>query len=216
MTIKSVTLSAVTPVSTPTTVNGIAISGYVDDVPCQFLRLANGRVKPAIGATLQTSYGTGTVTGYTDNNKIRVSISQFNDDFEFINADETDIYGAEEFVKRAASSLNVGVESSRETFTRLFKSDITGVLTKRNEERMERAFPLFACNEVVTSAYKDLNGTAPVIVRMVPKCDRQHKLDQALKARSERRQRLLDRARATMAECAPDDVAADIRDAFGE
>ena len=217
MTIKSVTLSAINLVSTPTTVNGVAISGYIDDVPCQFLRLENGTVKPAIGTTIHTSMGTGTVSGYTDNNKVRVAITDFNDDFEFINADETDIYDAREYVARIADAMNVSVQSSRETFERLYKSDITGVLTKRNQERMERAYPLFDTNEVVVSgSIKPLQATDKVVVRMVPLCDRQAKLDAAIKARSDRRQRLLERARRTLDECAPDDIAAEIRDAFGE
>ena len=217
MTIKSVTLSAVTPVSTPTTVNGVAISGYVDDVPCQFLRLESGHVKPAIGTTIHTSYGSGTVSGYTDNNKVRVAITDFNSDFEFVNADETDILTAEEYVASIARCLNSGVNSNRETFTRLFKSDITGVLSKRNEERMERTFRLFGKNEIVVSgSIKPLQPHDSVIVRMIPLCDRQAKLDAAIKAQRNRRQRLIERARATLNECAPKDIAEEIHEAFGE
>ena len=217
MTIKSVTLSAINPIETSTTVNGVSISGYIDDVPCQFLRLASGDVKPAIGTTIHTSYGSGALVAYTDNNKMRVAISKFNPDFEFITADETDIMDASEYVARTADAMNVSVQSNRETFTRLYKSDITGVLTKRNEERMERAYPLFAPNEVVVSgSIKPLQATDEVVVRMIPLCDRQAKLDDAIKRRSDRRQRLIERARRTLDECTPPDVAAEIRDAFGE
>ena len=217
MTIKSVTLSAINPISTPTTVNGVSISGYIDDVPCQFLRLASGHIKPSIGTVIHTSWGTGTVSGYTSNDKLRVVITDFNDDFEFVTADETDILTAEEYVTSVVKSMNLGVDSMRSTFERLYKSDITGVLTKRNVERMENAYPYFLKNEIVVNgSIKPLQPTDSVIVRMIPLVNKQAKLDAAIKARTERRQRLLERARRTLDECTPDDVAAEIRDAFGE
>ena len=167
MTIKHVTLNSIVPAQA-TIVNGVVIDGYVDGQPMQFVRTADNRVKPSIGTTVHTPYGTGTVTGYSASNRIRVAVTQFNPDFEYINADETDIYDAEEFVYRAARSMNVGVESNRETFMRLYKGEITGLLSKTNETKMLATFPLFDSNEVVVSgSNKPLQPTDMVIARII-------------------------------------------------
>ena len=167
MTIKHVTLNSIVPAQA-TIVNGVVIDGYVDGQPMQFVRTADNRVKPAIGTTVHTPYGTGTVSAYSASNRLRVAISQFNPDFEFINADESDIYDAEEFVSRTAAAMNVGVESNRETFTRLYKSEITGRLSPRNEEKMLAAFPLFDTNEVVVDgSNKSLQPTDMVVARII-------------------------------------------------
>lgn len=167
MTIKHVTLNSIIPAKN-TIVDGVVIDGYVDGQPMQFVRTADNRVKPSIGTTVHTSYGVGTVTRYSRSNRIVVAISQFNDDFEFINADETDIYDAEEFVYRVASSLNVGVESDRETFTRLYKSEITGVLSKTNEMKLQASFPMFDSNEIIVGgSTKRLAPTDMVVARII-------------------------------------------------
>ena len=167
MTIKHVTLNSIVPAKA-TIINGVVIDGYVDGQPMQFVRTADNRVKPAIGTTVHTTYGTGTVTAYSGSNRLRVAISQFNPDFEYINADETDIYDAEEFVYRAARSMNVGVESNRETFMRLYKGEITGLLSKTNETKMLASFPLFDSNEIVVSgSNKPLQPTDMVIARII-------------------------------------------------
>ena len=167
MTIKHVTLNSIVPAQA-TIVNGVVIDGYVDGQPMQFVRTADNRVKPAIGTTVHTAYGTGTVTAYSASNRLRVAINQFNPDFEYINADESDIYDAEEFVYRAARSMNVGVESNRETFMRLYKGEITGLLSKTNEAKMLATFPLFDSNEVVVSgSNKPLQPTDMVIARII-------------------------------------------------
>ena len=167
MTIKHVTLNSIVPAKN-TIVDGVVIDGYVDGQPMQFVRTADNRVKPSIGTTVHTPYGTGTVTGYSASNRIRVAVTQFNPDFEYINADETDIYDAEEFVYRAARSMNVGVESDRETFTRLYKSEITGVLSKTNEKKLQASFPMFDSNEVVVDgSRKPLLPTDMVIARII-------------------------------------------------
>ena len=147
MTIKPVTLESIVPAKN-TIVGGVVIDGYVDGQPMQFVRTRDNRVKPVIGTTVHTPYGLGSVRGY-HNDRIIVAIDQFNGEFEFINADETDIYDAEEYVARTAESMNVGVACNRETFTRLHKSEITGRLSERNADRMESAFRWFASNEVV-------------------------------------------------------------------
>ena len=167
MTIRHVALNSFIPAKN-TIVNGVVIDGYVDGQPMQFVRLANGSIKPSIGTTVHTSMGTGRVTGYSRSNNMRVAISDFNDDFEFINADETDIYDAREYVQSIARSMNVGIESDRETFTRLYKSEITGRLSERNEQRMCQAFQWFDDNEVVVSgSIKPFEPTDMVVARII-------------------------------------------------
>ena len=167
MTIKHVALNSITPAKA-TIVNGVEIDGYVDGQPMQFVRIDNGRVKPAIGTTVHTSYGTGHVVGYTPSNRLRVAITAFNNDFEYINADESDIYDAEEYVSRIARSMNVGIDSDIETFKRLYKSEITGRLSERNEQRMRQAFVHFDDNEVVVGgSIKPLQPTDMVIARII-------------------------------------------------
>lgn len=168
MTIKHVTLNSIVPAHS-TIVNGVEIDGYVDGQPMQFVRLADNRVKPAIGTTVHTPYGTGTVARYwSETNRIVVAIDSFNPDYEFITADETDIYDAEEHVARTARCMNVGVESDRETFTRLYKSEITGRLSDRNADRMLAAFPMFDDNEIVVSgSSKPLQPTDMVVARII-------------------------------------------------
>jgi len=185
MTIKHVTLNSIVPAQS-TIVNGVVIDGYVDGQPMQFVRTADNRVKPAIGTTVHTPYGMGAVTRYSDTNRIVVAISQFNPDFEFINADESDIYDAEEFVYRVASSMNVGVESDRETFTRLYKSEITGVLSKTNEKKLQASFPMFDSNEVVVDgSRKPLAPTDMVLARII-KDDRETPSERQARIRRER------------------------------
>lgn len=168
MTIKHVTLNSIVPAQS-TIVNGVEIDGYVDGQPMQFVRLADNRVKPAIGTTVHTPYGTGTVSRYSsETNRIVVAIDQFNPDYEFITADESDIYDAEEHVARTARCMNVGVESDRETFMRLYKSEITGRLSDRNADRMFLAFPMFEDNEVVVGgSSKPLQPTDMVVARII-------------------------------------------------
>ena len=89
MTIKHVTLNSIVPAFS-TIVNGVEIDGYVDGQPMQFVRTADNRLKPAIGTTVHTPYGVGTVARYWNaTNRIVVAINQFNDNFEFITADES-------------------------------------------------------------------------------------------------------------------------------
>lgn len=168
MTIKHVTLNSIVPAQS-TIINGVEIDGYVDGQPMQFVRCADNRVKPAIGTTVHTPYGVGTVARYwSATNRIVVAIDQFNEDYEFITADESDIYDAQETIARTARCMNIGVESDRETFMRLYKSEITGVLSKTNEDKMYRAFPMFDDNEVVVNgSTKPLQPTDMVVARII-------------------------------------------------
>ena len=216
MTIKPVTLESIVPAKN-TIVNNVVIDGYVDGQPMQFVRLANGRVKPSIGTTVHTPYGTGRVTAYSKSNMVRVAITDFNDDFEFINADETDIYDAQEYVSRTADAMNVGVDSDIETFTRLYKSEITGRLSERNEQRMRLAFQHFDDNEVVVGgSIKPLQPTDMVIARIIGV---ERETPSERKARIKRERALATKMANAMLltdETIPSDVLAEMNEVYGD
>lgn len=221
MTIKHVTLNSFTPAQA-TIINGVEIDGYVDGQPMQFVRLANGRIKPSIGTTVQTPYGTGTVTGYSRSNMVKVAITDFNDEFEFVTADESDIMDAEEYVARTADAMNVGVESNRETFTRLYKSEITGRLSPRNEERMTVAFQWFEPNEIVVGgSIKSLQPTDEVVVRMIAD-ERETPKERAARIRRERAlatklaNAMLSVQSDDSDDAVPADILAEMNECFGE
>ena len=224
MTIKHVALNSFTPAQA-TIINGVVIDGYVDGQPMQFIRTADNRIKPAIGTTVHTSYGTGQVVGYTESNRLRVAISQFNEDFEFVTADESDIYDAEEYVSRIARSMNVGIASSRETFERLYKSEITGKLSPRNEDRMTAAFQWFDDNEVVVSgSNKSLEPTDMVVARIIGD---ERETPSERKARIKRERALATKLANAMLsvqsddsddsdDAVPADILAEMNECFGE
>lgn len=216
MTIRHVALNSFIPAKN-TIVNGVVIDGYVDGQPMQFVRLANGSIKPSIGTTVHTSYGTGTVTGYSRTNNVRVAITDFNNDFEFINADETDIYDAEEYVASIARCLNSGVDSDIETFTRLYKSEITGRLSERNEQRMRQAFQHFDDNEVVVSgSIKPFEPTDMVVARIIGIA---RETPSERKARIKREQAMATKMANAMLmteDSVPADILAEMAECFGE
>ena len=216
MTIRHVALNSFIPAKN-TIVNGVVIDGYVDGQPMQFVRLANGSIKPSIGTTVHTSMGTGRVTGYSRSNMVRVAISDFNDDFEFINADEPDIYDAREYVESIARSMNVGVASDRETFTRLYKSEITGRLSDRNNDRMCQAFQWFDDNEVVVGgSIKPFEPTDMVVARIIGIA---RETPSERKARIKREQAMATKMANAMLmteDAVPADVLAEMAECFGE
>ena len=216
MTIRHVALNSFIPAKN-TIVNGVVIDGYVDGQPMQFVRLANGSIKPSIGTTVHTSMGTGRVTGYSRSNNVRVAISDFNDDFEFINADETDIYDAREYVESIARSMNVGVASDRETFTRLYKSEITGRLSDRNNDRMCQAFQWLDDNEVVVGgSIKPFEPTDMVVARIIGIA---RETPSERKARIKREQAMATKMANAMLmteDAVPADVLAEMAECFGE
>ena len=221
MTIKHVALNSFPPAQA-TIINGVEIDGYVDGQPMQFVRMANGRIKPSVGTTVHTPYGTGTVTGYSRSNMVKVAITDFNDDFEFITADESDIMDAEEYVARTADAMNVGVESDRETFTRLYKSEITGRLSPRNEERMMVAFQYFESNEVVVGgSIKSLQPTDEVVVRIIAD-ERETPKERAARIRRERAlatklaNAMLSVQAGDSDDAVPADIQAELDEMFGE
>lgn len=221
MTIKHVALNSFTPAQA-TIINGVVIDGYVDGQPMQFVRTADNRIKPAIGTTVHTSYGTGQVVGYTESNRLRVAISQFNEDFEFVTSDESDIYDAEEYVSRIARSMNVGIASSRETFERLYKSEITGKLSPRNEERMTAAFQWFDDNEVVVSgSNKSLEPTDMVVARIIgdgreTPSERKARIKRERALATKLANAMLSAQSDDLDDAVPADILAEMNECFGE
>ena len=110
MTYKISTLNNFVGVSEPTFIGDTQIDGYIDGRPVLLRRLSNGTVMPAIGATLPTSMGTGVVLG-TYEGGLLVDIFDFNDDYEFITADESDIYDASEMVSKLNACLERNFDS---------------------------------------------------------------------------------------------------------
>ena len=218
MTIKPVSFSSIIPAKN-TIVDGVVIDGYVDGQPMQFVRMADNRIKPAIGTTVHTAYGTGTVARYSQSNRIVVAINKFNDDFEFITADETDIMDAQEYVERVASAMNIGVASDHETFTRLYKSEITGRLSDRNADRMHLAFPMFDDNEVVVNgSNQPLQPTDMVVARII---GNKRETPSERKARIKREQAMATKMANAMLlteqdDAIPDDVLAEMSAIYGE
>ena len=184
MTIKPVTLESIIPAKN-TIVDGVVIDGYVDGQPMQFVRTVDNRVKPAIGTTVHTPYGTD----------------------------------AEEFVASVSSSLNSGVMSDRETFTRLYRSEITGALSERNTERMIASFPLFASNEVVVDgSRKPLQPTDMVVARII---GNERETPKERQARIKRERALATKMANAMLltqqdDAIPDDVLAEMSAVYGD
>ena len=140
MTYKTTTLNKFVGTSTPTFVGTTQIDGYVKGRPVVLRRLKNGTLMPTTGTLLPTSMGMGRVVGVSDGNLL-MDIVEFNDDYEFINADETEIYDASEKVAMLNKALRMSFESIISTFTRVYKSDVTGQLPKSVQNAVDAMFP---------------------------------------------------------------------------
>lgn len=140
MTYKTTTLTDFVGTSSPTFVGTTQIDGYVNGRPVVLSRLKNGTLRPSVGTTLPTSMGMGRVVGTSDGNLL-VDIFDFNDDYEFINADETEIYDAHEKVAMLNRALTLSFESIRSTFERVYKSDVTGKLPPSMQSKLDAFIP---------------------------------------------------------------------------
>ena len=215
---KTIALNSFTPSSNPTIVAGQFIDGTVNNRPVVLDRI-KGNVKPAVGTPVKLSFGTGRVVGYTPS-ALRVEVTDFNDDFEFITADESDIFDAEGYVHSLNRCVIRNIEDKRRTFTRVHKSDVTGKLSKTNAERMEESFPMPGSTEVhvLLDANYPFPADTQVWVTELP-TEKERKQD-AEKRRALELKEALRLKRALLAKFddddAPDDVADDIADAFGE
>lgn len=140
MTYKTTTLTDFVGTSSPTFVGTTQIDGYVNGRPVVLSRLKNGTLRPSVGTTLPTSMGMGRVVGTSDGNLL-VDIFDFNDDYEFINADETEIYDAREKVAMLNRALTLSFDSIRSTFERVYKSDVTGKLLPSIQSKLDAFIP---------------------------------------------------------------------------
>ena len=221
MTTQSISLNSFIP-SSNTIVGGVAIDGYSDGRPVVLGR-RGGNVMPAIGTTVELSYGTATVVGYTPS-ALRCKVVKFDEDFEFINADETDIMDASEYVESLNRSIVRAIECQRRTFTRLYKSEITETLSDKNYERMMEAFPMPAKTEVhvlLDPAYPfpaDTEVVATVIAE-----ERETPSERQARIRRERRMAtamanamLSARPEVQEDESIPADIQAELDEMFGE
>jgi len=216
MSYMTTTLNSFAPVSTPTIVNGVAIDGYVDGNPVQVRKGRDGMMMPAIGTVLPTSYGTGTVTGYVDG-FLKVEITDFNDDYEYINADGSEIYDASEMVAKLNRCLCASIESDRADFTRIYKSERTDRLSKTMQDKMIARFPAPLPNEIIISFVGDyLSDTDKIVVKRIDPVQRLSRAEKARQRRLEIAQakRLADSLLGEPTDV-PDDVQQELDEMFG-
>jgi hypothetical protein len=210
-------LNSIALVSEPTIVNGVAIDGYVGGQPVVFRKGRDGMLIPARGTVLPLSMGTGTVTGYTDDGMLIVNVTDFNDDYEFITSDATNIYDAEEMVDKLNRLYVASIMSQHETFTRIYKSDVTDKLSDTNMDKMLKAWPMPLDTEIIVGFQGDyLKPTDSIVVKQI---DRVQRLTSAEKARQRRLEiaqakRLADALLGENSDI-PDEVQAELDEMFG-
>ena len=167
MTYKTTTLNKFVGTSTPTFVGTTQIDGYVKGRPVVLRRLKNGTLMPTTGTLLPTSMGMGRVVGVSDGNLL-MDIVEFNDDYEFINADETEIYDASEKVALLNKALRMSFESIISTFTRVYKSDVTGQLPKSVQSAVDAMFPEISDTTVCMSfSPRIIKGSTEILYKSV-------------------------------------------------
>ena len=113
----------------PTTINGIAVDGIVDGRPVTIRRNRYNGLVPSVGSVINTTYGTAEVVGHSDG-MLKVAVIEFDEDYEFVTADETDILTAEECVERLARCANASIESVASDLRRIYQTDVGNVPTK--------------------------------------------------------------------------------------
>ncbi len=151
----------------PSIINGIRVDGTVDGRPVTIRRNRFNGLVPAIGATFKSTYGTAQVVGYVEG-ALKVRIIEFDEDYEFITADETDILTAEECVERLARCANGDIESLASDIRRLYIT-LDGNVTKEGE-RLIANLGSFAPNEYrcnLSDAYELLSADTEVLVDYV-------------------------------------------------
>tara|TARA_S200002703_G_scaffold134853_1_gene123552 strand:- start:225 stop:884 length:660 start_codon:yes stop_codon:yes gene_type:complete len=167
MTYKISTLNNFVGASEPTFVGNTQIDGYINSRPVVLRRLENGTVMPAKGATLQTSMGLGRVLGSYDN-RLLVDIVEFNEDYEFITADESDIYDASEMVSKLNGCLRRNFASTRSDYTRIHKSEITGKLSPKRQDLLDAHFPVISDTTLSMSFSPNaITGSTPIVYKEV-------------------------------------------------
>ena len=167
MTYKTTTLNNFVGTSSPTFVGTTQIDGYVKGRPVVLRRLKNGTLMPTTGTLLPTSMGMGRVVGVSDGNLL-MDIIEFNDDYEFINADETEIYDASEKVAMLNKALRMSFESTLATYQRVYKSEITGQLPKSIQLAVDAMFPEISDTTVcMTFSPRIIKGSTPILYKSI-------------------------------------------------
>jgi hypothetical protein len=219
MTIQSLPYSIISSLE-PQTVRGYDADGVVDGRPVKVRQNRYGGVVPVVGSSILTSYGTARVEGYKEGSLI-VAVTKFNDEFEFITADGSDILTAQEYVAGLARSANAGIDCQIETITRLYKSEVTERLPKSMQDKVDN-LKRFAPNEFVMDLTPksyvpdDVECLAEVILTEVEtKQERERRRALEVKQALKLRRDLLDAYDAETDDC-PEDIASEIADEFGD
>lgn len=215
MTYKISTLNNLVATEQPTFIGDTQIDGYINDRPVVLRRLSNGTVMPAVGATLPTSMGTGVVCGSYEG-RLLVDIFDLNDDYEFINADESDIYDASEMVAKLNGCLQRSFDSVRSDYTRIHKSEVTGKLSPTRQEKLDAYFPVITDTTVSMSFSPNVIAPdTPIVYKEVatPKLSPSERAKQKRLEVAEAK-RLADALLAE--ESIPSDVQAEMDEFYGE
>ena len=215
MSYKTTTLNNFVGTSEPTFVGTTQIDGYVGGRPVVLRRLKNGTLLPALGATLPSAMGTAVVHGYMDGNLLMNFVS-FNEDYMWENADGSDIFDAEEKVAMLNGALRASLTSIATDYSRVHKSEITGVLSKNRQALLDAYLPEVSDRTVaMTFSPRVIGMKTPIVYDQVktPK----------LSPSERRKQRALEVAQAKrMAdamlenEVAPSGIQDELDEAFGE
>ena len=215
MSYKTTTLESFFGTSGPAFVGTTQIDGYVGGRPVVLRRLKNGTLLPAIGATLPSAMGTAVVHGYMDGNLLMNFVS-FNEDYMWENADGSDIFDAEEKVAMLNGALRASLTSIATDYSRVHKSEITGVLSKNRQALLDAYLPEVSDRTVaMTFSPRVIGMKTPIVYDQVktPK----------LSPSERRKQRALEVAQAKrMAdamlenEVAPSGIQDELDEAFGE
>jgi hypothetical protein len=111
--------------------------------------------------------GMGRVVGVSDGNLL-MDIVEFNDDYEFINADETEIYDASEKVALLNKALRMSFESIISTYQRVYKSDVTGQLPKSVQSAVDAMFPEISDTTVCMSfSPRIIKGSTEILYKAI-------------------------------------------------
>ena len=209
------TINSFIGTSTPTFIGETRIDGYVGKRPVILRKMQGGMLMPVLGTTLALPYGSGKVIGYSDE-KLLVDVTEFNDDYEFINADETEIYDASETVARRNSALRQSLATIISDYSRLYKSEITGKLSPMRQAKLESYIPEITETTVcVALEGQFLKGSDKVVAQVVAK----PKLTPA-ERRKQRRLEIADAKRLADAllenETVPANVQDELDEMFGE
>lgn len=209
------TINSFVGTSTPTFIGETRIDGYVGNRPVVLRKMKGGMLMPVLGTTVALPYGSGKVIGYSDE-KLLVDVTEFNGDYEFINADETEIYDASETVARRNNALRTSLATIISDYSRLYKSEITGKLSPNRQAKLDSYVPEITETTVcVALDGQFLKGSDKVVAQVIAK----PKMTPA-ERRKQRRLEIADAKRLADAllenETAPTDVQDELNEMYGD